>query len=184
LEENEVYHTDSLDLIRFNLKDFKSGREEEFYKTQDRIVIRYKKNSRGDFREKSKEQYLHLLHGSMIVLYIKKNIKELEENKKIVFKLLVPKYLSAIGFVLKKTGESRVNGQNCYVIKMYPSSWFLKGFVKSTYFFIEKESPYRLLKYEGIITPKADNGKSFRGIAEFTYQCTSKYDRAKSIRGR
>lgn len=170
LEENEVFHTNSLDLIRFNLKDFKSGREEEFYKMQDKIVIRYKKDSQSDLKEKVKKQYSHLLHGSMIVLYIKKHIKEIEQDKKISVKLLVPKYLTAYGFVLKKIDETRIDGRNCYVIKMYMFSWLLRGFVKPTYFYIEKDPPNRLLKFEGIITPKADNGKSFRGIATFTYQ--------------
>ena len=170
LEENEVFHTNSLDLIRFNLKDFKSGREEEFYKMQDKIVIRYKKDSQSDMKEKVKKQYSHLLHGSMIVLYIKKHIKEIGQDKKISVKLLVPKYLTAYGFVLKKIDETRINGRNCYAIKMYMSSWLLRAFVKPTYFYIEKDPPHRLLKFEGIITPKADNGKSFRGIAAFKYQ--------------
>ncbi|MGD2091285.1 MAG: hypothetical protein PVH61_34230 [Candidatus Aminicenantes bacterium] len=168
LEENEIFHTHSLDLIRFNLKDFKSGREEEFFKMKDKIVIRYKKDAQSAMKEKIKNQYSHLLHGSMVVLYIKKHIKEIRQDKKISIKLLVPKYLTAYGFVLKKTHETRIDEGNCYVIKMYMSSWLLRGFVKPTYFYIEKEPPYRLLKYEGIITPKADNGKSFRGIAEFT----------------
>ena len=170
LEENEVFHTNSLDLIRFNLKDFKSGREEEFYKMQDKIVIRYKKDSQNEIKEKVKNQYSHLLHGSMVVLYIKKHIKEIEQDKKISIKLLVPKYLTAYGFVLKKINETRIAGENCYLIKMYMSSWLLRGFVKPTYFYIEKDPPHRFLKYEGIITPKADNGKSFRGIAAFSSQ--------------
>lgn len=170
LEENEVFHTNSLDLIRFNLKDFQSGREEEFYKMQDKIVIKYKKGSQSEMKEKVKDQYRHLLHGSMIVLYIKKHIKEIEVGQKISIKLLVPKYLTAYGFVLKKVDETRIDGENCYVIKMYMSSWLLRGFVKPTYFYIEKDPPHRFLKYEGIITPKADNGKSFRGIVIFSYQ--------------
>jgi hypothetical protein len=170
LEENEVFHTNFLDLIRFNLKDFKSGREEEFYKMQDKIVIKYKKDSQSNMKEKVKKQYSHLLRGSMVVLYIKKHIKEIEQDKKISVKLLVPKYLTAYGFVLKKIDETRIDDENCYVIKMYMSSWLLRGFVKPTYFYIEKDPPHRLLKFEGIITPKADNGKSFRGIATFTYQ--------------
>jgi hypothetical protein len=152
------------------LKDFKSGREEEFYKMQDKIVIRYKKDSQSDLKKKVKKQYSHLLHGSMVVLYIKKHIKEIEQNKKLSFKLLVPKYLTTYGFVLKKIDETPIDGGNCYVIKMYMSSWLLRGFVKPSYFYIEKDPPHRLFKYEGIITPKADNGKSFRGIATFTYQ--------------
>lgn len=170
LEEKEIFHTDSLDLIRFNLKDFKSGREEEFFKQQDQIVLRYKKDSQTSFKEKIRDQYRHLLHGSMIVLYIKKNIRQLENKKKVYLKLLVPKYLTAYGFILKKINETRIDGQNCYVIKMYPFSWFLRGFVKPTYFYIETDSPHRLRKYEGIITPKADNGKSFRGIVTFTFK--------------
>ena len=169
LEENEVFHTNSLDLIRFNLKDFQSGREEEFYKMQDKIVIKYKKDSQSEMKEKVKDQYSHLLHGSMIVLYIKKHIKEIEADQKISIKLLVPKYFTAYGFVLKKIDETRIDEVDCYVIKMYMSSWILRGFVKPTYFYIEKDPPHRFLKYEGIITPKADNGKSFRGIATFTY---------------
>lgn len=169
LEENEVFNTNSLDLIRFNLKDFKSGRHEEYYKMQDEVVIKYKKDSRTDFKEKTKKPYRHLLHGSMIVLYIIKHMEEIEESKKISFNLLVPKYSTAYGFLLKKVRETDVNGKKCYVIKMYPSSLFLRAFVKPTYFFIERENPHRLLKYEGIITPKADNGKSFRGIASFSY---------------
>jgi hypothetical protein len=169
LEEIEVFHTNSLDLIRFNLKDFQSGREEEFYKMQDKIVIKYKKDSQSEMKEKVKDQYSHLLHGSMIVLYIKKHIKEIEAGQKISIKLLVPKYLTAYGFVLKKVDETRIDETNCYEIKMYMSSWILRGFVKPTIFYIEKDPPHRFLKYEGIITPKADNGKSFRGIATFTY---------------
>ncbi|UCH96095.1 MAG: hypothetical protein JSV88_04375 [Candidatus Aminicenantes bacterium] len=169
LEEVEVFHVNSLDLMRFNLKDFKSGREEKFHKMQDKIVIRYKKNSQSDFKEAIKKQYPDLLRGSMIVLYIKKKIKEIEHDKKISFKLLVPKYLTTYGFLLKKKDETRIEGRSCYVIKMYPSSWFLRAIVKPTYFYIETNFPHRLLKYEGIITPKADNGKSFRGIATFTY---------------
>lgn len=169
LEENEVFHTNSFDLIRFNLKDFKSGREEEFYKMQDKIVIRYKKDSQNGMKERVKNPYSHLLHGAMVVLHIKKHIKEINQDKKISIKLLVPKYLTAYGFILKKIDETRIAGENCYVIKMYMSSWILRGFVKPTYFYIEKDPPHRLLKYEGIITPKADDGKSFRGIATFTY---------------
>ncbi len=170
LEENEVFHTNSLDLIRFNLKDFKSGREEEFYKMQDKIVIRYRKDTQSEMKEKIKKQYNHLLRGSMVFLYIKKHIKEIEQDKKLSIKLLVPKYLTAYGFILKKIDETRTDGENCYVIKMYMSSWLLRGFVQSTYFYIEKDPPHRLLKYEGIITPKADNGKSFRGIATFAFK--------------
>jgi hypothetical protein len=170
LEENEVFHTNSLDLIRFKLKDFKSGREEEFYKMQDKIVIRYQKDSQSDMKEKIKKQYSHLLHGTMVVLYIKKHIKEIEQDKKLSIKLLVPKYLTAYGFILKKIDETRTDGENCYVIKMYMSSWLLRGFVKPTYFYIEKDPPHRPLKYEGLITPKADDGKSFRGIATFAYK--------------
>jgi len=171
LEENEVFHANSLELIRFNLKDFQSGREEEFYKMQDKILIKYKKDSQSEVKEKEKvkDQNSHLLHGSMIVLYIKKHIKEIEAGKKISIKLLVPKYLTAYGFVLKKIHETRIDGEDCYVIKMHMSSWLLRGFVKPTIFYIEKDPPHRFLKYEGIITPKADNGKSFRGIATFTY---------------
>lgn len=169
LEENEVFNTNSLDLIRFNLRDFKSGREEEFHKVQDKIIIKYKKDSQSDMKEKVKKQYSHLLHGSMVVLYIKEQIKEIAQDKKISIKLLVPKYLIAYGFVLKKIDLTRIDGKNCFVIKMYMSSWILRGFVKPTYFYIEKDPPHRLLKYEGIITPKADNGKSFRGIATFSY---------------
>lgn len=170
LEENEVFHTNSLDLIRFNLKDFKSGREEEFYKMQDKIVIRYRKDSQSEMKEKIKKQYNHLLHGTMVVLYIKKHIKEIEQDKKLSIKLLVPKYLTAYGFILRKIDETRIDGENSYVIKMYMSSWLLRGFVKPTYFYIEKGPPHRLLKYEGLITPKADDGKSFRGIATFAYK--------------
>jgi hypothetical protein len=169
LEENEIFHTNSLDLIRFNLKDFKSGRKEEFYKMQDKIVIKYKRDSQSHMKEKVKNQYSHLLHGSMIVLYIKKQIKEIAQDKKISIKLLLPKYLTAYGFVLKKIDKTRLDGKNCLVIKMYMSSWILRGFVKPTYFYVEKDPPHRLLKYEGIITPKADDGKSYRGIATFSY---------------
>jgi hypothetical protein len=169
LEEEEVFHTSSLDLIRFNLKDYKSGRTEEFEKKQKQIVIRYKKDSHSDFKEKVKKKDSYILHGSMVVLYIEKHIREIEQGRKIFIKLLVPKYLTTYGFVLKKVDEIRIEGKDCYAIKMYMSSWLLRGFVKPTYFYIEKFPPHRLLKYEGIITPKGDNGKSFRGIAIFTF---------------
>ena len=169
LEENETFDPGSLDLVHFTLEDFKAGRREEFKKSRDKITIRYKKNKTTKFKEKTQDKYPHLLHGSMIALYLQKHIGKLSKNRKVSFRLLVPKYLTAYKFTVKKVKETRVNGKDCFLLKMVPSSIFLKPFVKSTYFCIQKDPPHHLMKYEGIITPKAGDGKSYRGIATFSY---------------
>ena len=169
MEEKEVFHPQTLELIRFTLEDFKSGREEEFHKNKGQMVIRYKKDSQSHWKEKVQKLSRHLLHGSMVAIYIAQKIKDLEKGKKVSLKLLVPKYLTSYSFDLKKEEEVKVEGKKAYKIRMYPSSWFLRGVVKSTYFYVEAEAPHRLLKFEGLVTPKKDNGKSFTGVALFSY---------------
>jgi len=169
LEEVEVFDPVSLELFRLDLKGYKSGREEEFYKNSEQIVIRYKRDSQSDWKEKIKKNKHNLLHGSMIVLYIAQKIKELERKERVSLKLLVPKYLTHFSFSLKIVDEIKLEGRDCYKIKMYASSWFLRQVVKPTFFFVEADAPYRLIKFKGTITPKMDDGKSFTGIATFSY---------------
>ena len=81
--------------------------------------------------------------------------------------MLVPSRMESIGFDLEMVRSENVKGKDCAVIKMRPTSWFIRQLVDDLFFWVTKEQPARILKYQGRLTPTDPKGKVLDGTVEY-----------------
>jgi hypothetical protein len=91
--------------------------------------------------------------------YMLAHWNKLMQGKEVYARYVVVSHTEAAGFNIVKSGETTWKGKPAVIIKMVPASFFVRLVVDPMYFTVEKDS-HRVVKYEGIVTPKVkENGE-------------------------
>jgi hypothetical protein len=88
-----------------------------------------------------------------IVPYMLAHWDELMPGKEVYARYIVVPHTETVGFNLVKSGEATWKREPAVIIEMVPASFFVRLVVDPMYFTVEKDS-HRVVKYEGLVTPK------------------------------
>jgi hypothetical protein len=104
-----------------------------------------------------------------IVPYMLAHWDRLMQGQEVYLRYIVIPRTQTVGFNLIKSGKTAWKGNPAVIIKMVPSSFFIRLVVDPMYFTVEKNTR-RVVKYEGRTTPKIkENGewKDFDAVMVF-----------------
>ncbi|MBL7135525.1 MAG: hypothetical protein ISS81_02890 [Candidatus Marinimicrobia bacterium] len=172
LKEEIEYKAESFEIVKYELEDYRTGRKEIVTGKNNEYILQYKRNFDSSFKEKSIKKDGSILHGSSLPIFIIKKLDVLNNGQKISFRLLVPLRPTTERFQLKQIGMKKVNGRECYEIKMEASSWIARKLVAPMYFYIYTEKPNRLIMYKGRLLPTDGKGNPLDGIITFSYSAS------------
>lgn len=169
LKEDIEYKAGSFEIVKYELEDYRTGRKEIIAGKNNEYILRYRRNFDSSFKEKSIEKDGLILHGSFLPIFIIKKLDVLNNSQEISFRLIVPLRPSTEGFRLKQIGMKKVDGRECYEIKLEASSWIARRLVAPIYFYIHTEKPNRLIMYKGRLLPTDEKGNPLDGVITFSY---------------
>jgi hypothetical protein len=159
--EKATYRDDRLVSYRLMEKQIVAHGQAEIHgdawKGRGRISFRYVKN--GETYTDVEDLEASTVVNDNIVSYMLAHWDELMEGKEVYFRYIVIARTQTVGFNLVKSGEATWKGKPAVIIKMVPSSFFVRLVVDPMYFTVEKDS-HHVVKYEGRTTPKIkENGE-------------------------
>jgi hypothetical protein len=169
LKEEIEYKAGSFEIVKYKLEDYRTGRKEIITGGNNEYILRYKRNSDNNFREKGIIKDGSILHGSFLPIFIINKLAMLNDGRDISFRLLIPLRPSTEGFRLKQIGMVKVNDKECYEIKMEASSWIAGKLVAPIFFYIHTEKPNRLIRFKGRLLPTDEEGNPLNGVITFSY---------------
>ncbi len=106
--------------------------------------------------------------GDMIPYFLVAHWDELMRGQPAKFRFIVQERLETVGFKLVKESEVDWRGKRAVRIRMEPTSIIIAQLVDPLFFIVEKESPHRVLMYDGRTTPKIRHGKSWKDLDAVT----------------
>jgi hypothetical protein len=127
------------------------------WKGRGRISFRYVKN--GETYTNFEDLEASTVVNDDIVPYMLAHWDELMQGKEVYLRYIVIPRTQTVGFNLVKANEATWKGKPTAIIKMVPSSFFVRLVVDPVFFTVEKDS-HHVVKYAGRVTPKIkENGE-------------------------
>jgi hypothetical protein len=165
LAGNEVFRDetvlDSGKVVRFSL-DHKVMGESGFAELKEgRIFYSYTKNGKTETSdEKAPEQ---VIVAGTVVSFLQENWERLLAGETVSTRMIVVDRQETVGFSFKKTEEKTDAGRALVVVKMAPTSPFIKMLVKDMFFMFDKATR-RVTTYSGRISAKRKVDDSWKDL--------------------
>ena len=169
INERTEYNETTCEIINMLIQDFQTGKVEMIVDKGDSYLVKYKKNHDTDFKEKEIAKDGIIIHPTVLAMYMQHNMDAILYGKGVDVTLLLPNRLSTIDFTITKRGIKEIENQKCHEVVLEPSSTLIKQFVNPIYFYVKKDDPSVLVKYEGVVTPRDLNGNSQTGHILFSF---------------
>jgi hypothetical protein len=170
LKEHTEYLEKTCEVLNAHIQDFRTGKEEIIIDQGDSYLIRYKKNASTDFVEKEIKKEKNVIHPTVLAMFMQKKMTTILKGNPLKVNLLLPNRQCTIGFQLLKQGTKNIDGVDCYKLILEPESLIIRQFVNPIYFYVKKDDPSVLVKYEGVIAPTDDEGNSQTGQIMFSFE--------------
>ena len=151
----ETMETDGGKLIKYEIEQKQLKQKAWIEVATDKVTFNLKKYRKKNY-PKTEDLPNNFIVGLQIVPTIKKNWDKLMKGDELEIKLGVWHRQEAITFDLSK---EKAEG-NDFVVKMNPSSMFIRAVVDPIFFTFDKNTK-NLTSYKGRTTPKVKKGKSY-----------------------
>ncbi len=153
-------------LVRYDI-DQKQTNEQGWIEVKDnKVTFNHKKPKKNNY-PKTSDLPENFVVSPQIVPFIRDNWDAITSNKEIVIGLGVWHRQEIIRFTLNR---EKADGQNV-VVKMNPSSFFIRALVDPIYFTFDPVTK-NLLSYKGRTAPKEKKGDSFEDFDAITHYKT------------
>jgi len=169
IKERTEYIENTCEIVNMHIQDLRTGKEEIIIDNGDTYTVRFKKNNQTEFKEKNIEKAPGTIHPTVLAMYMQQNMQKILTEKTVNVTLLLPNRLRTIDFQLIRQGIVTINNEQCFTVKLEPSSLLVKQFVNPIHFYVKKDDPSVLVKYEGIIAPTDLEGNSQSGHIIFSF---------------
>ncbi len=169
IKEKTEYLENSCEIKNMHIQDFNTGKEEIVIDKGTYYLVKYKKNHSSCFKTKKIKKEGRIIHPTVIAMYLQKNMQQILHSEGVDVTLLLPNRLTTIRFTLTHNGTKTINAEECYKISLEPNNMLLKQLVNPIYFYIDKDDPSILVKYEGVIAPTDSRGNSQNGQILFSF---------------
>ncbi len=169
IQEHTEYLEATCEIISTHVRDYRTGKEEIIIDKGNAYLVRYKKNSVTEFVEKEIEKSGEIIHPTLLTMFMQKHMQEIMDQKSINVTLLLTNRLRTINFTISKLGIKKIDSIDCYEVILEPKSLVIRQFVKPIYFYVKKDDPSILVKYEGVIAPTDLYGNSQTGHIIFSF---------------
>ncbi len=153
-----VYDNETLKLISHLMVDQRTGEREEIQVDGDTVRVRYREREGAEEEVETLKWDGKTAASAVLVPMMARNADKLASGEPLAFDLIVPSRLETIGFRLKKEAERQMEGKPVTVIRMEPQSWLIRKLVDPMYFYVTRETPHRLLEYQGRASLKTPDG--------------------------
>jgi len=169
ITEKTEYNETTCEIINMLIQDFQTGKVEMILDKGDSYLVKYKKNHDAEFKEKEIIKDGIIIHPTVLAMYMQKNMDAILYGKGVDVSLLLPNKLCTIDFSITRTGVKEIENQPCHEVVLEPSSLLIKQFVNPIYFYVKKDDPSVLVKYEGVVAPTDLEGNSQKGHIMFSF---------------
>ncbi|MFP4548363.1 MAG: hypothetical protein ACLFQM_09530 [Fidelibacterota bacterium] len=169
IKERTEYIENTCEIVNMHIQDLRTGKEEIIIDNGNTYTVKFKKNHKSTFREKNIKKENGVIHPTVLAMYMQQNMDKILTEKTVKVSLLLPNRLCTIDFQLTRQGIVQINNEQCYNVKLEPSSLLVKQFVNPIHFYVKKNDPSVLVKYEGIIGPTDLEGNSQSGHIIFSF---------------
>ena len=169
IDEITEYNESTCEIVNMLIQDFQTGKVEMIVDEGDAYHVKYKKNYNTEFKEKKIAKDGIIIHPTVLAMYMQQNMDAILYGKGVDVTLLLPNRLCTIDFTITKTGIKDIENQQCHEVVLKPSSVLIKQFVNPIYFYVKKDDPSVLVKYEGVVAPTDINGNSQKGHIMFSF---------------
>jgi hypothetical protein len=106
--------------------------------------------------------------NDMINPFLVTHWKQLMAGEAVKCRYMAISRAETVGFEFVKMGERTVNGMPMVIVKMAASNMIIAALVDPLMFNIEKNGLHRVLDYDGITTPKIQQGDKFKDLEAIT----------------
>jgi hypothetical protein len=131
------------------------------WRGKGQISFRYVKD--GETLTNTEDMEASTVVNDTIVSYMLAHWDELMQGKEVYADYIVVPHTETVGFNLVKSGEVTWKGKPAVIIEMVPASFFVRLVVDPMYFTVEKDTR-RVVKYEGIVTPKIKEDGEWKNL--------------------
>ncbi len=112
----------------------------------------------------------NLVVGPTVIDYLKKNWKDIVGGETISIRFAVLERRDTVGFKFFKESELKINGKDCIVVKMKPTSFIIAAVVNPLLFTFEKDS-VKLLELKGRTLLKQNVNGTWKDLdADIVYE--------------
>lgn len=169
INEKTEYNETTCEVVNMHIQDFQTGKVEMIIDKGNSYLVKYKKNYTADFKEKEIPKKGIIIHPTVLAMYMQKNMDAILYGKGVNVTLLLPNRLCTLDFLISRTREKEIDNQKCHELILEPNSMLIKQFVNPIYFYVKKDDPSVLVKYEGVVAPTDPAGNAQKGHIMFSF---------------
>ena len=152
-------------VVELVLEQIQLSEKGRFYLKDGRAHFEYKKNGEKD--EDDEKYKDNLLVSDEVVPYLRKNWSKLLEGNDVDIRYVVLDRKETVGFTFKLEKKTTWEGKEAILIKMSPSSIFIKALVKPL-FFTMTIGDKQLQRLDGRTTPKIKTNNEWKDLDAVT----------------
>ncbi|MBN2281231.1 MAG: hypothetical protein JXQ65_11680 [Candidatus Marinimicrobia bacterium] len=169
IDERTEYNESTCEIVNLMIQDFNTGKIEMIVDKGDSYLVKYKKNHSSNFKETEIEKNGLIIHPTVLAMYMQQNMDAILHGEGVGVTLLLPSRLTTIDFIITHKGYKQIEGLSCHEVVLEPRSVLIRQFVNPIYFYVKKDNPSVLVKYEGVLAPTDLQGNSQKGQILFSF---------------
>lgn len=163
---SSFFHPDGKLALEEKINYRKDGSMQDYWRMQHQIEeetkmeregekVRYYRKKKGEEDRDDEKWRDDIITTDQMVSYVQEHWLEIIGGKELELRVLIPSRMDTVGFtVLKSKEEGDVKGKKTIIIRMQPTSMFIRAFVDPILFHYEAGDSKRLLMVDGRMAVK------------------------------